>query len=190
MASLGNGFARITYTGLSGIHHAIVPLLIAGTPVAGTEPDVTMKDATTINAQAGIDEYLSHYRDFFPSTTNFGLVEVYSVNPATEERTFIWGYNADIAGTHASVGILWEMFTMTFKTIGGSVAKVVGMEASFAVNVYDTPPFTVATPIDNMAIYMVSDECIHVGRDNTFPFAPLSFRTKTSDVLRKRQPAV
>lgn len=190
MASLSEGFARVTYTGASGVHHQIVPVNYDGTPVPGVEPTLTKKDATTVSATTGINDFLNEYGKFFPNTTNFGLVEFYTVDATTEERTFIWGLNANLNGTHGSPGIIWEMFTLTFKTIGGGSLKVVGMEASFSVNVYDAPPFTPGTPISDMALYVVSDDSIIIGRDNTYAFAPISFRTKTSDVLRKRQTAV
>lgn len=188
--SLSEGFARTTYTGVSGIHHMITPVNYDGSPVSGVEPTLTKKDLTTVSATTGMNDFLNEFAKFFNGSTNFGLVEFYKVDPDTEERTFIWGFNANLNGSHASPPVTWEMFTMSFKTIFGGSLKIVGMEASFSVNVYDTPPFTVGTPIADLAAYITSDDSIVIGRDNSYAFAPISFKTKTSDVLRKRQTAV
>lgn len=184
--SLSEGFARITYNGATGAHHAIVPINFAGTPVPGVAPSLTTKGATSVGAEVGIGEFLDVYRANFYSTTLFGLVEIYAVDPDTEERTFIYGFDASRAGSSGGVPVVLGMATTTFKTVGGGVLKIVMMESVSPVNTKFYPPFDEETPIGALVEYVVSDASIVIGRDDEVAFAPISFTSKTSDALRKR----
>jgi len=184
--SLSEGFARITYTGLSGIHHQMLPVNFSGTPVAGTEPTFTTKSAGTVAAEAAIGDWLDVYRAAFNTATLFGLVEIYAVNPTTEERTFIYGFDASRAGASADPSIRYSMGTMTFKTIGGGLLKIVTMEAVLGVNTKIYPPFVAAGILDNIQAFVVDNDSFIIGRDDDYAFSPLSWTSKTSDALRKR----
>jgi len=184
--SLSEGFIRQTYIGLSGVHHAVFPINFDGTPVAGVEPSFTQKDGGTIAAEAGYAALLSVYLDMFDGDTLFGLVEVYAVDADTEERTFIYGWDANTLGTNANPSRALSMDTLTFKTIGGGVLRVTAMEGIYNANTKLRPPFVDGEPVDALADYVISDDSILIGRDNTYAFAPISLTVKTSDALRKR----
>lgn len=184
--SLGEGFVRLTYTGSSGIHHAVIPVNFEGTPVAGVEPTFTQKGAGTIEAEQAVADLMAVVTPFYDDTTLFGLAEVYSVNPATEERTFIYGWNVGLTGDGTLVEVPLTMATMSFKTVAGGVYKFVMMEQGFGANQKRYPPFDDSPAREALAAYIVGSTSWIVGRDNTYPFAPLSFTVKTSDALRKR----
>lgn len=185
--SLAEGFVRITYTGTNAPHHAIIPVNYAGTPVAGTMPDVTTKGGGTATVVDAIADFMAVYKAFFNGVTQFGLAEAYTVDPDTEERTFIWGWNIGDTGSSGVGRVPLSMGTLTFKTIAGGVLKLVFMEGVSNVNQKLFPPFELASAMDNMAEFITSDDSFIIGRDNAYAFAPISFTTKTSDALRKQE---
>lgn len=184
--SLSEGFARITYTGLSGIHHQMLPVNFSGTPVAGVEPTFTTKIAGTVAAETAISDWLDVFRAAFNTATLFGLVEIYAVNPTTEERTFIYGFDASRAGSSGDPSVQYSMGTMTFKTIGGGLLKIVAMEPVLGVNTKLYPPFFLGGILDDIQAFVVDGDSFIIGRDDDYSFAPISWTTKTSDALRKR----
>jgi hypothetical protein len=184
--SLSEGFVRITYTGTAAPHHQIIPINFDGTPTPGTEPSFTTKGAGTKLASVGIGEYLDAYLTYFNDDSQFGLVEVYAVDADTEERTFIWGMDANTTGTSPNARVPLEMVTLSFKTIGGGSLRIVGMETIVGVNTVLSTPFPDGSPAQIMSDYVTSSDSIVIGRDNTYAFAPLRQKSKTSDVLRKR----
>jgi hypothetical protein len=184
--SLSEGFVRITYTGTAAPHHQIVPINFDGTPTAGSEPSFTTKGAGTKLASVGIGEYLDAYLSYFNDDSQFALCEVYAVDPDTEERTFIWGMDLATSGTSPNSRVPLEMMTLSFKTVGGGSLRIVGMETIVGVNTVLQTPFPDDSPADIVSTYIVSADSIVIGRDNTYAFAPLRQKSKTSDVLRER----
>lgn len=184
--SLAEGFLRLTYSNPFSVHHAIFPVNYAGTPVPGTEPTLTLKDSTTQGAIAAFAEFTALYKVMLDSDVQLGLVEAYAVDADTEERTFLYGWNAALVGTASGSLQKGVMNTLTFKTIGGGVLKIVIMEGNFLSGVTLRPPYTVDSEWANLAAFICSGDSFIIGRDNTYPFAPISIKTKESDALRKR----
>src|SRR5258707_1782672 len=99
---LAPGFTRITYTGIGGIHHAIVPVNMDPDATPGLEPDFTLKDASLSPAGTAIEAYVDAWAELISSAQNIGLAEVYAVDSVTGEGTFVWGFNLGRAGANAS----------------------------------------------------------------------------------------
>lgn len=184
--SLSEGFVRLTYSNPYGVHHAMFPVNYDGTPTPGTEPTVTLKDATTEGLVTAFAAFMVLYKVMFDSDVLFGLAEAYAVDAETEERTFLYGWNVGIAGTSAGSITRDNMVTLTFKTVGGGVLKVVMMETNLTTGLTYRPPFAVDSPWEDLASFIVSGESFLIGRDNTYPFAPISLKSKESDALRAR----
>lgn len=184
--SLAEGFVRVTYSGPNGPHHQILPVNYAGTPTPGVMPDFTTKDAATISMSTGMASYLAEFRKWFNDDTLIGLVEAYTVDPDTEERTFIWGYDAGLLGADGGANVALSMCTLSFKTIAGGLLKIVFMESVKPVNTKIFPPYTVDSVQADMTAYITSDDSFIIGRDNAYAFASISQTVKTSDALRKR----
>lgn len=184
--SLSEGFARMTYVGDTGVHHLMLPVNYDGTPTAGVEPSLTTKGATSVAAEVGFGEFLDAIEEIHNDSTLYGLVEFYSVNPTTEERTFIYAYNAARTGVTASPTVDLSMLTSTFKTIGGGLLKIVLLDTVLPVNTKFRPPYVGGGSLEQLANYIVSADSIAIGRDDTYAFSPISTSTKTSDALRKR----
>jgi hypothetical protein len=186
MNSLAEGFARGTYNGSRAPHHLLLPLNYDGVQTPGVAPTVITKGGDSISAVVGFEAFLDVFRPHFNTARLFGLVEFYAVDPDTEERTFLYGYNSGTTGTSSDPDIALAMATLTLKTTAGGVLRITAMESISAVNLKIFPPFTDSGYIDDLADYLTGDDGIAVGRDNTYPFAPISFTTKTSDALRKQ----
>lgn len=184
--SLAEGFIRQTYSGLSGIHHAVIPVNYAGVPVQGVEPDIVQKDGTEIPAITGFATFLTPYREIFETETLFGLAEAYAVDPDTEERNFLYSWNVAANGTSDNDSVELGIATMTFKTAKGGIIRLTAMESVFPVNQKFNAPYTGIADLLALSNYMVSNASIVIGRDNAYAFTPIATTVKTSDALRKR----
>ena len=184
--SLSEGFARVTYSGLNPPHHAMLPINFDGTPTPGVEPSLTQKDGTNIAASVGILAYLDVFQAMFNNDTLFGLVELYQVDPDTEERTFIYGFDAGVTGSSGAENVEFAALTLSFKTVFGGVLKVVAMEGVSVPNFKITAPFPSGSNLKAWSDYVVSDDSIIIGRDNAVPFAPIAASCKYNDALRAK----
>jgi hypothetical protein len=182
--ALAPGYGKLTYSGTLFPHHLIMPINFDGTPTPGVEPDIVLKDASTISFSSAFAGFLTEFRPFFGSATNFGLVEVHAVDATTGEDTFIWGYNANVTGTGTGTNTPLSQLVQTFKLIGGGVYKLFAMEGLITVNNKTFPPYG-GVP-ESMSDFITGAGSPVYGRDNTYPFAPISMTTKTNDALRKQ----
>lgn len=184
---LAPGFIRLTYSGLFLPHHAILPINFASTPAQGVEPDLLTTDGSTKPFITALSEFLGAFAPSFNSDTNFGLADIYAVNPDTGIRTFIFTTDAGSVGldgvnsnVNSSEGV-W-----VFKSTVGRPIKVYAMEGTYAPdarNVGVVPPGPRQTLID----YVLSGDNIIYGRENAYPLAFQTFTSKINDVLRRRQ---
>lgn len=184
--SLSPGFARITYTGITGVHHAIIPVNVPSTAVGGVEPELTKKDATTQLAGDAITDFVNLWKAVLSTTQHIGLCEVYKVNPTTGEGTFLWGFDLDTNGSNSGAAEEFRSTVITFKLTNGRIARLTWLDNSYPVDEKVYPPFSAASPEDVFADYLVSGDSIYYGRGNAYPFAPISLTTKTFDPLRTR----
>jgi hypothetical protein len=184
--SLAEGFVRQTYIGANGVHHAMFPINFDSTPTPGTNPNVTTKGGDIIALQGAYADFLDAYRAAFHTDVLFGLAEAYAVDPDTDERTFIYGWDAGALGSSASPTVEFGMATLTLKTIAGGILRIVQMEGITPVNIKLRPPFIADTGVDLLTDYLTSDDGIIIGRDDAYPFGAISLTCKTSDALRKR----
>jgi hypothetical protein len=181
--SLAPGYVKITYTGSIFPHHMTLPINFDGVPTPGVEPSVILKDTTSLNVEAAILAYITLAKAFFPSTTHFGLAEVHAVDADTGEDTFIYGWNLNVVGTGAGAGVQFGQAVLSFKLVSGGVFKAYFMEGTSEENVKQFPPFSGA--VDALADFVTSGDSPIYGRDNSYPFSPIAFTTKTNDALRQ-----
>lgn len=184
--SLSPSFVRITYTGLLGVHHAIVPINIEDGWVAGVEPNLLTKDGSSVGAIEGVTGYVDAWKNGLAGSQLVGLAEVYAVDADTGEGTFVYGFDLATSGVGGGDGIRLAMATLSLKLINGRTAKITWMDSDFAVNVKVFPPYGGVSPVALMSAYAVSDASIIYGRGNSYPFAPISLTSKTSDASRTR----
>jgi hypothetical protein len=185
--ALSPGFARTTYTGLSGVHHLILPINIDPAAVAGTQPDVTLKNGTTTPVEAVLNDFWEVAAEIMADDQHIGLCEVYKVNATTGEGTFLWGFDLDMVGASGGAGVEMGMMTLSFKLINGRTYKFVLLDTPAVPNQKVYPPFASGGSIEAMAAYAVAATSPIYGRGNAYPFAPIAWTTKTSDALRSRE---
>lgn len=184
--ALSPAFARWTYTGTTGIHHGIVPVNIEDGWVAGTEPNLLSKDGGSVGFEDGMTGFIDAWKNLASTAQNIGLAEIYAVDPATGEGTFVYGFDLSTAGLSAG-GSLAKMGTqITFKLVNGRTYRALWMENGVAQDTQQYPPFAPASPQQLFAAYAVSAASIIYGRGNAYPFAPMRLLSKEYDVLRKR----
>jgi len=184
--SQSEGFVRFTYVSTQGVHHGEININFSGVPDQGTEPTLVKKDTTTASATTALAGFFDEYVKFFDEDTNFGNVEIYAVNPDTEERSFIWSYNLNMQGAAVSSNVPLGMLTMTWRTGKGGILRVVMMEGVTIVNQNLAPPYIVDTPFSDLDLYMRSGDAVAIGRDDAYAFSAMSAKSKTSDVLRSK----
>lgn len=185
--SLSPGFVRITYTGITGVHHAIVPTNFAGVPTPGVEPDLDPLGGVAVGAVEAVTTYITAWGAGLGGSQLIGLVEIYAVDVYSGEGTFIYGFDADTAGSGAGDGIGLSQATLSTKLVNGRTGKVVWMDGIMPVNTKLFPPFSPGYFLDVMADYLISSDSIFYGRGNAYPFGVISATAKTSDVSRKRK---
>lgn len=184
--SLAPGFARITYDGATGVHHAVVPVNLKAGWVSGVEPLITLKDASDVLAEDVIGDYVDAWKGMLMNSQNIGLCEVYAVDPDTGEGTFVYGFDLNTTGDLVGAGLAYRSVILTYKLTNGRTARVYVLENNYPVDEVVIPPYTVASPERIFSDYLKSDFSAYYGRGNAYPFAPISLHTKTFDPLRTR----
>jgi hypothetical protein len=178
-------FARLTYSGSRNPHHQIICLNPAGDPTPGVSPELLPTGGTPIDAGGALLLYVTQaLAPQYPAAVRFGAVDLYSVDPDTGVRTFIFAYNMDTIGTNINPVIPFTESVFVFKSTVGKPIKVYCMES-----VYDSDQRNVGiVPADarqDMLDYVLSADNILYGQTNAYPLVFNTFTSKINDVLRR-----
>jgi hypothetical protein len=163
-----------------------IPVKYSGTPVAGTEPTLELKDASTEDASVSINDFVTLLLPFFHSSTHFGLAEAHTVDETTGEDAFIYAWNIGLVGVVGASNIPMSQTVVTFKTALGSLYRLYMMEGANTPNVKYYPPFG-AGDLTDLCDFVTGNSSPIYGRKNAYPFTPIAYLTKTNDKLRKQQ---
>lgn len=183
--SLAPGYVRVTYDGTLFPHHMTIPVNYDGTPTPGVEPNLLLKDASSLGAEAAIGALFAVITPFFKTTTHFGLAEAHTVDSVTGADSFIYAWNLGLTGGDIGTQVTNGQQVLVFKTSVGSLYKLYMMENVSPVNVKVLPPYS-AGPIADLSDFVVGASSPIYGRQNAYPFVPVSSLTKTNDKLRKQ----
>jgi len=182
---LAPGFIRLVYSGTRLPHHQVIPINFAGTPTPGVSPEILTSDATAIDWAVAALNYVDNVlAEQFDSTTNFGAGDIYSVDPVTGVRTFIYTATFPEVGTNVAANVPFSEGVWVFKSSVGKPIKVYTMESVYAAgsrNVGTVP----ADGRQIMVDYILSGENIFYGRQDAYPLAFQTFTSKINDVLRR-----
>jgi len=184
--ALAPGYVRVTYDGTLFPHHMVIPVNYSGTPVAGTEPDLILKDASTDGVESAIGALFALIQPFFHTTTHFGLAEAHTVDSTTGLDTFIWAWSIGLLGTAVPVNTPMAEDVFVFKLSSGGLYKLYLMEDVASPNNKSYPPFG-AGQVADLSDFIVGSSSPIYGRTNAYPFVPVSRLQKTNDKLRKQQ---
>lgn len=183
--SLAPGYVRVTYDGTLFPHHMTIPVNIPPGSPTGVEPDATLKDASTTPISTAISSMFELIKVFFPAAVHFGLAEVHNVDETTGEDQFLFAWNVNKVGTAGGAAVVAGQTVFSFKTSLGSAYKLYLMESVTPVNLRILPPYADA-PNLNLSDYIVGSSSVVYGRQNAYPFVPVSLVSKTNDKLRKQ----
>ncbi len=183
--SLAPGYVRITYSGSLFPHHMTVPVQYVLSPTPGDEPDLVLKDETTLGAVAAIAALIDVIKPFFKNTTNFGLAEAHTVDPTTGEDQFIFAWDIATVGTGSDANIPTSQAVLTMKARLGTLYRLYLMEGDAPVNQHAIPPF--AGALGDLVDFLTGDTSPVYARGNSFLFGAVSYITKFNDSLRKQQ---
>lgn len=184
--SLAPGYVRCTYDGQLFPHHMTIPVNFSGTPVPGSEPDLILKDASTLGAEAAIGAMFALILPYFSAAIHFGLAEAHTVDSVTGEDQFIYAWNQGLVGSSGLADIAMSQIVFSFKTALGTAYKLYLMEGRLAPNFKELPPYSIAL-FSDLSDFIVGDTSPVYGRGNSYPFVPVSLLSKTNDKLRKQQ---
>jgi hypothetical protein len=182
-SSLAPGFIKYRYTGTIEPHFATLPCDFAETPTPGVDPEIAKKGGGSLNFSAIILEYWAAISDCFAPETSFGLAEVYTVDPDTGIRTFIYATDINEAGTSVADQVAKVEGVFVFKCTSGKPLKVYTMEGIFTA---DSRNIGAPVGAERIAFvdYILSDDNFVWGRSNAYPLAFVSFTSKENDRLR------
>jgi len=184
--SLAPGYVRVTYDGVLFPHHMTIPVNFSGTPTPGVMPDLILKDASTDDVESAIGALIAVILPFYTSAIHFGLAEAHTVDATTGEDQFIWSWNLNAVGSTTGSQVATEQLVFVFKTSVGSLYKLYLMESVIPANEKQLPPFVDAA-FSTLSDFVVGDTSPCYGRQNAYPFTPISWLSKYNDKLRKQQ---
>lgn len=184
--SLAPGYVRVTYDGVLFPHHMTIPVNVPVASPTGVEPDITLKDASTTPVSTAIAAMFDLIKVFFPASVHFGLAEIHNIDATTGEDQFLYAWNINKVGTAGGAQVAAGQAVFSFKTSIGSAYKLYLMESVTPVNLRLLPPYADA-PNLNLSNYIVGATSPVYGRQNAYPFVPVSLISKTNDKLRKQQ---
>jgi len=180
------GFVRFRYSGATIPHTCQFGIKFSGVPTPGTEPNLETKSGGTVGFVAGVTDFIDlAFQSQFNADTTFGFADIYSVDPTTGLRTFIFTTNIDLVGSNVAENVPLVQGVFVFKTSAGKPLKVYVMEAVYAADARNIG----VVPADerqDMLDYVLGDDNILYGTTDAWPIAFQTFTSKENDVLRRR----
>lgn len=184
--SLAPGYARATYDGQLFPHHMTIPVNYDGVPTPGSEPNILTKGGASVAGGTAMSDLFDLLLFNWPASIHFGLCEFHTVDDVTGADQFIWSFNLNKVGTAGGTAIPTSQVVLNWKTSVGSIYKMYLMEGVEPPNHKKLPPYTDLGYL-TLSDYIVSDDSPVYGRQNAYPFTPISWLSKINDKLRKQQ---
>lgn len=182
---LAPGFVRYTYSGTNKPHHGIIKVKFPEEPSPGVEPDIVLKDTTTLNVGAALLQFATEaWAEQFPASVKAGLYDVYKVDADTGVRTFLWAGNLNTVGASVATQVPFSEGVWVFKSTVGKPIKVYTMESVYAADVRNVG----TVPADGrqaMIDYILSGDSMFYGETDAYALAFATFTSKINDVLRR-----
>lgn len=141
-------------------------------------------DTTTQTADVTAEALLLLLAPFFHTSVNFTHVELWKYTTGTFESAFISAYSpvATTGGSSSLGTVPAQQIIMTFRTVGGGIAKLTIMEPTVSGSTRLSYPTGTAS-YDNLMAYFAGVDQPFNARDNTRPFAPLRFMPGQNEKL-------
>lgn len=183
-SKLAPGFIRMTYSGTVIPHHATIPVNLQEGWIAGENPSLLTSNGDTKTFTAAINEYVEALLGSYDENTSFGLAEIYSVDPETGIKTFVYATDLGQVGESTDPQVPFVQGEFVFRTVAGGILKVFTMEGVYAANARNVGAVPVG-PRQDVVDYILGDTNVFYGRRDAYPLAFISFTSKVNDRLRK-----
>lgn len=148
----------------------------------GENPDLIERNSATIAWTDAVDALLTVIRPMYNTAVDFTLAEFWQQPNPTDDPLFIAAYSPGVSGSSATATVVASQSVFTFRTFGGGIKRLYLMETVNGLNQFISAPFSAGT-VKTVSDAIVASNNWIVGKDNTYPFVPLRFLTKTNDAL-------
>lgn len=185
-SSMYPGYCKLKYTRGSVPHRQILPVYWAGAPTPGSEPTLTLKNASTVAADTAIAAYVAAIKPQFHSGVTFVEAEWWRMDSEISDPYYLWTTSLNVAGTSGGTTQVAGQAVFTFRSQNGGILRLYYMETTDTPNTVVNPPYGAGTITKAVADYVTAGTSWITARDNGFLVAPIRKLTKTNDKLRKK----
>lgn len=164
--------------------------VVGGFVVPGTDPvniDLQTKGGSSVQLAIAVPAFVNLLKKLWHDDCSFVDYTFWRFDVGTYDRNFIATGSLAIDGDSASENNIAHQQTLTFRTVGGGILKLVLLESIFAGNLKQSLP--AASNADTVALrdFVLSDNNWIIARDNTYPVAALRLLGGQNEKLfRKR----
>jgi hypothetical protein len=171
-------------------HKLRANIMVQGSPAGGTPPasiDVNLRGGATANLQVVADSVWSYFRLLYPTTVNAASFTLWKWVTNTAKDFIAAGAPALPAGTTGTTTASWQQ-TLTFRSGGGGIAKLVFIEANQGGN-QRSPliPNAAGTAPQRIAAFALSASSPFQALDNAFLVAALRDSRGENEAIRNRR---
>lgn len=161
-----------------------------GFVVPGTDPvniDLLTKGGNSVQLAIAVPAFVNLLKKLWSSDCSFVDYTFWRYDVGTYDRNFIATGSLGIDGDDPGSNTVAHQQTLTFRTVGGGIMKLVLLESIFSTNLKQSLP--ASTSPDTVAVrdFILSDGNWVIARDNTYPVAALRLLGGQNEKLfRKR----
>lgn len=187
-AAFDPGFVVMQYVVSGRIHRAKYQVKFVGVPVPGVEPELQRRDGTSNTLTSAMASWVAVIRTAFNTAVDFQFAEAWYQPTPTADPLYIYTATIALTGSSATATGVSRQLTLTNRTAGGSILKIVLLEGAFTLtDSVDTFPYAPGGISANIMTYLLGATCVIRGKDDTLVVAGIKALLKTNDALRKRQ---
>lgn len=183
---LSPAFIKLRYAVSSRVHYATYQVEPEGVPVPGVEPQVRRKDGTPTLMSTAVVAWVNVIKASFFTSSDFQSAEMWYKATPTGDPIFIYSISLGTVGSSVTATRVSGQYTQTFRTVGGSVMRIMLMEPAAALtDAVDSFPYSAGTN-KNISDFILGATNWIKGRDDTWPVTGMRTILKTNDALRKK----
>lgn len=172
-------------------HHLTINVDMVGDETIGISPTVATlrsKGAGPLILSGAANAFWAIMRLFMPSSTIANSFVLWKYNGTNLDKTFISGGTLTTPnGGSIGTAVLASQLIMSYRSGGGNLGKLVVNDTVITTNVYG--PLGGGLIGETVAVrsYLLSDDCVVMARDRSFPVAGLNEAAGQNEKLWKRR---
>ena len=181
----------IPYVQTGEVHHFTVNCDVVGPATIGIAPTVvTMRSQGSgpVILSGAADALWAVIRPLLPTTSIASQYVLWKYNGTNLDKTFISGGTLTAPnGSNVAAVVLASQIVMTFRSGGGNIGKLVANDTPLSSNI--RAPLGSGSIGETAAIktYLLSNDCIVMARDRSFPVAVLNESVGQNEKLWRRR---